>query len=79
MRTVPATELAMEYLGKPLPNAVLLGGFAALSGVVSIGSVATAIGEKFAGRVAEANVAAARRAYRDVAAELKELADAQAG
>lgn len=77
--TVPATELALEYLGKPLPNAVLLGGFAALSGLVSIESVAAAIGAKFAGRVAEANVAAARRAYQDVAAELKELADAQAG
>ena len=29
--TVPATELAREHLGRPLPNAVLLGGFAALS------------------------------------------------
>ena len=29
--TVPATEIAREHLGRPLPNAVLLGGFAALS------------------------------------------------
>ncbi len=28
--TVPATALAREHLGRPLPNAVLLGGFAAL-------------------------------------------------
>ena len=34
--TVPATELAREHLGRPLPNAVLLGGFAALSGLISL-------------------------------------------
>ena len=27
--TVPATEIALRHLGRPLPNAVLLGGFAA--------------------------------------------------
>ena len=30
--TVPATELAREHLGRPLPNAALLGAFAALTG-----------------------------------------------
>ena len=34
--TVPATELAREHLGRPLPNAALLGAFAALTGVVSL-------------------------------------------
>ena len=48
--TVPATELAREHLGRPLPNAALLGGFAALTGVVSLDSVAAAIRERFAGR-----------------------------
>src|SRR5688500_11894555 len=33
--TVPATEIAREHVGRPLPNAVLLGGFAALTGIVS--------------------------------------------
>ncbi len=60
---VPATELAREHLGRPLPNAVLLGGFAALSGVISPASVRAAIREKFSGRVAEGNVAAADAAY----------------
>ncbi len=63
VRTVPATELAREHLGRPLPNAVLLGGFAALSGVISPASVRAAIREKFSGRVAEGNVAAADAAY----------------
>ena len=51
--TVPATELAREHLGRPLPNAVLLGGFAALSGLISIDSVAAAIREKFSGPMGE--------------------------
>ncbi len=33
----PATDFAREHLGRPLPNAALLGGFAALTGQVSLG------------------------------------------
>src|SRR5690242_9970763 len=39
LRTVPATELAREHLGRPLPNAALLGAFAALTGKLRIDSV----------------------------------------
>ena len=62
-----ATELAMKYVGRPLPNAALLGGFAAISGEMHIDSVAAAIMEKFPGAVGEANAAAARQAYFEVA------------
>ncbi len=34
--TVPATEIAREHLGAPRPNAALLGGLAALTGVVGL-------------------------------------------
>lgn len=78
VRTVPATELAKEHLGRPVPNAVLLGGFAALSGVVSLGSVLAAIRQRFSGRVALGNVAAAERAYAYVRATMKETVHAQA-
>jgi len=61
--TVPASELAREHLGRPLPNAALLGGFAALTGVVSIDSVAGAIRRRFAAATGEGNVAAALAAY----------------
>jgi pyruvate ferredoxin oxidoreductase gamma subunit len=57
--TVPATELAREHLGRPLPNAALLGGFAALTAVVSVESVVDAIRGRFSGTTAEGNVAAA--------------------
>ena len=61
--TVPATELALKHVGRPLPNAALLGGFAAISGQLQFESVAKAIQEKFPGKVGAANVAAARVAY----------------
>jgi len=60
---VGATELAMKHIGRPLPNAALLGGFAAISGEMHMESVADAIMEKFPGAVGEANVAAAREAF----------------
>src|SRR5208337_4121817 len=37
--TVPATELALQHVGRPAPNTALLGAFAASVGVVSIDSV----------------------------------------
>lgn len=61
--TVPGTELAMQHVGRPLPNAVLLGGFAAVSGQVRLDSVLAAIRETFPGPVGEANVRAAVAAY----------------
>ena len=75
--TVPATELALRHVGRPLPNAALLGGFAALTGRTSLEAVAAAIREKFPGKVAEANVAAATAAYEHVLRE-KEAVHAQA-
>ncbi len=76
--TVPATEIALKHIGRPLPNAALLGGFAAVSGNLSLASVAAAIRDKFAGKVAEGNVAAAGEAYEYVAREMQEAAGAQA-
>jgi pyruvate ferredoxin oxidoreductase gamma subunit len=64
--TVPATELSRRWLGKPRPNTALLGGFAALTGVVSLESVQKAIRERFAGAVGEANAEIAASAYEHV-------------
>jgi len=66
--TVPATDLALKHVGRPVPNAALLGGFSALSRQISLASVAAAIGEKFSGKVAAGNVAAAREAFLHVEA-----------
>ena len=60
---VGASELAMKHVGRPLPNAALLGGFAAITKLLAFESVAKAIRGKFPGPVGDANVAAAREAY----------------
>ena len=78
LRTVPATDLAREHLGRPLPNAAMLGSFAALTGQVAIESVAAAIRSKFKGKVGDGNVAAAEAAYEaiGIAQPVKEPANA---
>jgi pyruvate ferredoxin oxidoreductase gamma subunit len=78
MLTVPATELAREHLGRPLPNAVLLGGFAALSGLLSMDALGQAIRQKFRGKLADGNIAAAQAAFTYVQAQMEELAGARA-
>lgn len=62
-RTVPATELAMKHVGRPLPNAALLGGFCAITGRLKLESVQAAIMHKFPGEVGAKNSAAAQEAY----------------
>jgi pyruvate ferredoxin oxidoreductase gamma subunit len=74
--TVPATDIAREHLGRPLPNAVLLGGFASLSGLISRQSVAAAIRERFPGPIGEKNVGAAEAAFGYVEREMREPAGA---
>lgn len=63
MRTLSATELAREHVGRPLPNATLLGAFAALTGWLSLNSVVDAIRDRFAGPVGDGNAAAAEAAF----------------
>ena len=74
--TVPASDLAREHTGRPIANAALLAGFAALSWLISLDSVVLAIGEKLPARLVEGNVAAARDAYDWVARETAEAAHA---
>jgi pyruvate ferredoxin oxidoreductase gamma subunit len=73
--TVPATELSLKHVGRPVPNAALLGGFAAVSRRISLDSVSAVIREKFSGKVAEGNVAAATEAFAHVKREMHAAAD----
>lgn len=61
--TVPATQLAVERVGRPLPNAALLGAFAAMTNQVTIQFIESAIKQRFPGRIGDANAAAAGAAY----------------
>ncbi|MFN0280835.1 MAG: 2-oxoacid:acceptor oxidoreductase family protein [Kineosporiaceae bacterium] len=76
--TVAATEIALRHIGRPVPNTVLLGGFCAISGIVSLESLAAAVRERFGGELADANIAAAREAHAWVTAEIRELVHAPA-
>ncbi len=77
-KAVPATELALRHIGRPLPNAILLAGLCAVSGILKLGSLETAIRQKFKGQVAEQNVAAAREAFAFCDTHKKEGAAAHA-
>lgn len=60
---IPASEIAKKHVGRPLPNAALMGAVAAATGITRLESVKEAIEHRFFGRIAEANVAAAAEAY----------------
>lgn len=68
---IDATKIALEYVGKPIPNAILLGGFAALTGIIKFESVVAAINNKFSGVIAEKNIQAAQVAYEKILGEMK--------
>lgn len=70
--TVPASEIALKHLGRPLPNTALLGALAALGEVVTLEAVAHAITHTFAAETARANLAAATEAHDWVRQEISE-------
>lgn len=74
--TVPATQIAMHRIGRPVPNVVLLGGFAALTGVVTLPALEEALADRFSGALLEGNRQAARDAYEAVGP--REVSDALA-
>jgi pyruvate ferredoxin oxidoreductase gamma subunit len=61
--TVAATELALRHIGRATPNTALLGALTALTEVLHLDSVITAVNDKFSGQVAERNIAVARAAH----------------
>jgi pyruvate ferredoxin oxidoreductase gamma subunit len=67
--SLPATEISLKHVGRAVPNVPLLGGFAAASGLISLASVVSAIKDKFSGKVADGNIAAATDAYNLVKAK----------
>lgn len=61
--TVPALEIAVEEIGKPIPNTVMIGAFAGATGLMSIESVEKAVKERFGEEIGQKNANACRRAY----------------
>ncbi len=67
VHAVPATEIALKHVGRPIPNSALLGAFARVTGVIDLEAVFSAITSKFSGAVAEKNIAAAQAAFDSIA------------
>lgn len=65
IKTVDATGLALETIGKPIVNTVMLGAVSRL-GVTSLDSVVEAIEGKFSGKIRDLNVQAVKNAYEKV-------------
>ncbi|MFV0358301.1 2-oxoacid:acceptor oxidoreductase family protein [Tropicimonas sp.] len=55
-KCIPATELALEYIGKPIPNTALLGAFLAMTGHLPVEALAAALKGRFSGPVLEKNL-----------------------
>ena len=68
VRTLPASAIAREHLGRPLPGPALLGALAALTGAVPLAALTAAIRERFTGPPAEGNVAAATAGWAQIGA-----------
>ncbi|RLG25506.1 pyruvate ferredoxin oxidoreductase [Methanosarcinales archaeon] len=61
---IDATKIAMDVIGRPIVNTVLLGAFAGATGEIRLESIKKAVGERFSGKVGEKNVAAVDAAYK---------------
>lgn len=74
---IPATELAIEEIGKPIPNTVLLAALFTLTGRFPLDALAGALRGRFTGEILDANLRLIERAAGMVTADAwKESADA---
>ena len=71
-KLIDASTLAMEVIGKPIVNTAMLGAFVSLSGLIKIGSLKQAVGNRFGGKVGELNQELAQRAFDEMERKKKE-------
>jgi len=64
--TVPATEIAIKILNRPIMNTAMLGAVARVTGIVSLESVEKVVSERFSGSLMEKNVGVIKEAYKEV-------------
>jgi len=67
--TVPATEIAIRILGRPITNTAMIGAVARATQVVSLESIEKAAKERFPPNVAEKNIAIIKEAYQEARPE----------
>lgn len=68
--TVDATKIALECIGRALPNAPMLGAVSRVTGIVTLESlledVRKSFGKKFSQKIIDGNLDATRRGYEEV-------------
>lgn len=60
---IPATQIAIDELGRPIMNTAIMGAFAAYSEEFRLESLVMAVEEKFSKDIAVKNISALKRAY----------------
>ncbi len=66
VHTIDATGIALDVLGVPIVNTVMLGSFAKVIGGVTLDSIIKIIKETFPGKIGEKNAEAAKIAFEKV-------------
>ncbi len=60
---VPAGEIAMRLIGRPLANTTLLGAFAAATGELKLQTLIDVVKQRFSGKAQEGNIKAVQEGY----------------
>ncbi len=75
---IPAASLAIEHLGRPLPNTALLAALVTLTGIIPLDALEKALALRFHDEILERNVRLVRRVAQMVpAGRWKEASDAR--
>ena len=61
--SIDATGIALDILGVPIVNTVMLGAFAGVTGLISLDSIIKVIKETFPGKIGDKNANASKIAY----------------
>ena len=60
---IPATDIAMKTIGRPLGNTALIGAFAAATDELDLDTILEVIKKRFTGKAQEGNVEAVKQGY----------------
>lgn len=63
--TVPATEISIRILGRPITNTAMLGAVTRATEVVSLGTIEKVVKERFRADIAEKNFAVVKEAHQE--------------
>jgi len=63
---INATQIAVEEIGRDIPNTCILGAFAAATGWLDLQSILSCLGDYLSGEILERNLRSAERGFREV-------------